>query len=394
MAEAIISRQAQGTSSSAADRLLGLEAVRFVAAFAVLVWHYQHFADVAGIPVGLTISRLPLYGWLKPFYDAGRCGVWVFWCVSGFIFFWRYADAIAARSVSARLFFVGRLSRLYPLHFATLLAVALLQAIYWKQHGYYIVYQFNDMPHFGLQLLMASRWGLEAGDSFNGPIWSVSVEILVYAIFFVTLRFVTRSLMLNVVVIIGCLTLHGQFVACLGFFYIGGLAATARRQAVAAGHPAWAERLGWAAALMLPLGMWISGARQEDIGWPFVMAYTPIALFCLSRPVTLSARVERVLEAAGNMTYSIYLLHFPIQLLIATLCAAAGTGIPFYETWFFVVFVASTMLASRLTYLYFEAPARALLRRQLLREAVLVAPAFARTTWRGGSVSGNSGSRD
>ncbi len=110
----------------------------------MLLWHYVHFAYVADKPVDLVRDRLPLYDLLQPFYEAGEYGVWVFWCISGFIFFWKYRDAIADRSMHGWTFLVYRLSRLYPLHFVTLLIVALLQPIYFRQHGYFFVYQAND----------------------------------------------------------------------------------------------------------------------------------------------------------------------------------------------------------------------------------------------------------
>jgi peptidoglycan/LPS O-acetylase OafA/YrhL len=67
------------------------------------------------------------------------------------------------------------------------------------------------------------------------------------------------------------------------------------------------------------------------------------------------------------MTYSSYLLHFPIQLLIAAGFAASAVPIPFYDGWFFAIFITSTLLASYFTYRYFEAPAQALIRNYLLQ---------------------------
>ena len=139
------------------------------------------------------------------------------------------ATPFSIASVPGWTFFVFRFSRLYPLHLATLVAVAILQSLYFRMHGCFFVYQNNDIRHFLLQLLMASKWGFESGDSFNGPIWSISVEVLVYVVFFLMLRFVTRSPLLNVVVVVACLNLSGQIFSCLAFFYAGGLAAIARR---------------------------------------------------------------------------------------------------------------------------------------------------------------------
>ena len=231
------------------NKLLGLEVLRFLTAFAILVFHYRHFFYVADKPIGFVVERLPLYGPLRPFHDFGAFGVWVFWCISGFIFFWKYSDPVATRVIGGWQFFTLRFSRLYPLHLVTLLSVALLQSVYFNMYGCFFVYQSNDIWHFLTQLLMASDWGLAQNLSFNGPIWSVSVEVLVYLLFFVMLR-VTRSPWLNVVVVAACLdaAFRGaswQVVYCLAFFYIGGLAAMARRAIAESRYRTMIEAGAW-----------------------------------------------------------------------------------------------------------------------------------------------------
>jgi peptidoglycan/LPS O-acetylase OafA/YrhL len=88
------------STSPATSKLLGLEGLRFLATFSVLIWHYQHFAYVGDKPVDLIRSELPFYGLLLPFYEVGEYGVWIFWCISGFIFFWKYREAISDRSTA------------------------------------------------------------------------------------------------------------------------------------------------------------------------------------------------------------------------------------------------------------------------------------------------------
>jgi peptidoglycan/LPS O-acetylase OafA/YrhL len=351
-------------------KLLGLEALRFVAAFAVLIWHYQHFSYIADQPVDLIMDRMPLYGLLFPFYEAGKYGVWVFWCVSGFIFFWKYRDAIFDQSMPGWTFFVFRLSRLYPLHFVTLIIVAILQSAYFRLQGWFFVYQDNDLQHFLLQIFMASEWGLQRGGSFNGPIWSISVEVLVYLVFFLMLRFVTRSALLNLVVVLACINMTGHFCSCLAFFYAGGLAAIARRASASATFSGAIESAAWSAAAIIPILIWwMFQSHFQVIAWVFLLTYTPILLFCLSCNITLPAMAQKLLEAAGNMTYSSYLVHFPIQLLIVLGCAKAGIPVPFYNGLFFAMFVTSTLLISYFTYRYFEAPAQTFLRNNLLQGA-------------------------
>ncbi|HZE52939.1 MAG TPA: acyltransferase [Bradyrhizobium sp.] len=354
-------------ASEAANKLLGLEALRFLTAFAILVFHYRHFGFIADEPVGLVEERLPLYGLLHALHDSGAYGVWIFWCISGFIFFWKYRDAIADRSVGGRKFFVLRFSRLYPLHLVTLLLVALLQPVYFGLHQGFFVYQENDLPHFLAQLFMASDWGIVRGYSFDGPIWSISVEVMVYFLFFLMLLG-SRSWLLNVVIVAACLSapslgISGQLSNCLGLFYIGGLAALARR-AVASMSFGWTvEGCAWLAAAIIPLAVFSLARDQFDrFDFPFLLLYTPVLLFCLSREISVPASVQKAVEAAGNMTYSSYLLHFPIQLMIVLGFAIVGAPIPLYDVTFFAIYLAMTLLASYLTYRYFEAPAQNLVR--------------------------------
>jgi peptidoglycan/LPS O-acetylase OafA/YrhL len=331
------------------NKLLGLEGLRFLATFSVLIWHYQHFADVGDKLVDLTRSELPFYHLLLPFYEVGEYGVWIFWCISGFIFFWKYREAISDRSVDGWSFFVFRLSRLYPLHFMTLLLVALLQPIYAGLSGYFFVYQNNDFPHFLAQLLMASDWGLTRSESFNGPIWSVSVEVLVYAFFFLTLRFATKSTLFNVLVVVICVNVPLQVCSCLAFFYAGGLAAIARQGIAQARSRRAIEIAASCAAAIIAIALGILSLRVAIVVWILLLTYTPLLLFCLSGEMPLPRPIQRLLEIAGNMTYSCYLLHFPIQLSIATAFSLLQRPIPYHDRLFWAAFVFGTLIASHLS---------------------------------------------
>jgi peptidoglycan/LPS O-acetylase OafA/YrhL len=354
------------SSPSPGEKLLGLEALRFVAAFAVLIWHYQHFSYVGDQPVNFTTDEMPFYGLLRPFFEVGEFGVWVFWCISGFIFFWKHREAISDSAIGGWTFFVFRLSRLYPLHFVTLMTVALLQPIYFRLNGDYFVYPNNDIRHLLPQLVMASDWGLFRSNGFNGPIWSISVEVLVYAIFFLNLRFITRSPLLNVAVVLACMHVDMQVCTCLAFFYAGGLAAIGRRAIVQSRLRIGVEAAAWCVATAVPASIWLFGLRPEVVPGTFLISYTPVLLFCLSGSLGLSTPTQRFVQAAGNMTYSSYLLHFPIQLIIAVGYSIARMPIPYHEDWFFAAYTGTTLLASYLTYRWFEAPAQALLRGALL----------------------------
>lgn len=348
------------------NKLLGLELLRFLTAFAILVFHYRQFAFVGDREAGLLQDQLPLHWLLAPLYGSGPYAVRVFWCISGFIFFWKYRDAIADRALDGWKFFVLRFSRLYPLHLATLLFVALLQPLYAGLHGSSFVYQNNDLTHFVLQLLMAGTATSQDALSFNGPIWSVSVEVLVYFVFFMLLL-ATRSWWLNVALIAVSLTIPGEVADCFTYFYVGGLAAMARQSLQSS--PAQArtvEGVAWLAVVAVVCGYWLMGGQLRSIGLLLLLICTPLLLYSLSRDIVLPVRLQRIVEAAGNVTYSSYLLHFPIQLAMVLGFSLMQVPIPLYDDVFFATFIGITLLASHVTYRYFEEPAQRLIRASLL----------------------------
>jgi peptidoglycan/LPS O-acetylase OafA/YrhL len=352
-------------TATPADKLLGLEALRFVAAGSVLVWHYPHFARAGDMPAAVVKVQLPFYGLLFPFYDTGSFGVMVFWAISGFIFSWKYRDAISSRAIGAWAFFVLRLSRLYPLHFVTLLMVASLQPIYHHLQGRFFVYSNNDLENFVLQLFLASEWSMTSTSSFNGPIWSVSNEVLAYLVFFLTLRFVTKSLLLNVIVVIACTTQSAPVASCLTFFYTGTLAAIGRHAVAGKPFRLPIEAAAWCTMAAIAIFLGMSGAQTAMPYW-MVLVSALVLLFCLSGNLPIPPSWQRPLQVAGSMTYASYLLQFPIQLLIVIAFAVAGRPVPLYDDLFFVGFVGTTLLASFFTYRYFEAPAQKLIRGSLL----------------------------
>lgn len=275
-------------TDQAKNKLLGLELIRFICAISVLFWHYRHFSYIGSNSIGLMPSELPFYQLFAPFYNAGFYGVQVFWCISGFIFFWNYRDSIASGTVSLRKFFILRFSRLYPLHILTLALVVIFQYLYQSQFNTQFVYQNHDLKHFLLQLFMAGAWGFESGDSFNGPTWSISLEVLVYGLFFVTLRALGQSIWITVAMLIGCAILRALHVQhtvinCAAFFYAGGLSANFALGARASARSA-IDGLTVVGCILIPLAAYLLHMENIQNGTAlFLMIYTPLILYSLSR---------------------------------------------------------------------------------------------------------------
>ncbi len=356
--------------STAPHALLGLELLRFACAISVLVWHYNHFYVVGAAQVGFDVTQQPLYGLLKPFYEAGWLGVQAFWALSGFIFFWKYAQPVSQGQVKVRHFAVLRFSRLYPLHLLTLLTVAALAAWYRNRQGVDYVYQFNDWPHFAMQLFMASDWAGRSEWSFNGPIWSISIEVLVYGLFYVLCRLgLTRWW--QVLGLIGGagvvyalkLTAH-PIVLCVFFFYLGALTHLA--------HEALLKQRRLVQHVVLAIGLaavsagtWLVAAGKLRPMF-YVALLTPVLLLTLLDWVKpSSARVIGLINALGNTTYASYLLHFPLQLLVANLMWGQSMHLPLQHPAFLLGYLALTFGAAALVYRVFEMPCQTWLRQRL-----------------------------
>jgi peptidoglycan/LPS O-acetylase OafA/YrhL len=351
--------------NSADDKLIGIELLRFASAVAVLVFHYQHFAFIGGKQTNFVSTEQPFYSLLSLFYKYGFYGVQVFWCISGFIFFWKYGREIPSREVSGYKFFVLRFSRLYPLHFATLLFVAALQMVYFARNGAYFVYQYNDLYHFVLQLFMASNWVDAVDESFNGPIWSISIEVLVYFVFYLGLRYISGSVVLLAIMALAPAAIlffkvssHPLF-TCIMFFYLGCLTAfyyarvrnSARQRAFATGI----ALLVIAAVTAVQLFMTVKPIY-------FLLVFSPALILLCVMHIPATRYSAGILAAAGSVTYSSYLLHVPIQLTTLTLASYAHLSLPIYSPALFLSFIAGTLLLSFYCYRYFEVPAQKYLR--------------------------------
>ena len=360
---------------SAAPRLAGLEVLRFIAALAVLVWHYQHFMYTGAQRAGYDIARSPFYDLLAPFYVRGYVGVQLFWCLSGFIFAWKYQAAIATRRVGGWSFAVRRFSRLYPLHFVTLLYVAALQPCYAALHGGAdFVYAFNNLRYFILNLFFANYWGFQSGYSFNGPTWSISLEILVYIVFFVLCRFTKRSWQRDLSLAMGAAVVsmlawplfHSklQIAQAITFFYFGVMAARMHAVLLAlspARRRAWGM-MAWL-AIVVALGLIASGVLR--VLGEFVVFPVMTLLFALWE--VPAGWMRRGAVFLGNMTYSSYLMHFPMQLTAMLIFAhfAIDPATLFFHRAFFLAYLGAVLIVAALVYRWFEVPAQAWLRARL-----------------------------
>jgi len=381
--------------SAIPQRFYSLDVLRGVAALTVVFWHWQHFFFNGAVPGPVDLERLPLYRVLFLAYTRGWFAVDLFFVLSGFVFYWLYSGQVSAGGVSAFRFAVLRFSRLYPLHVLTLLAVAVGQLAYRNAHGSYFVYPNNDAYHFALNLGFASSWGLERGYSFNGPAWSISVEIALYGLFFLLCRVLpVRLVLLAAIAAMGFLIIDRYYSPMgrgVGAFFLGGcvylvyqiLRRHARVKEISLLVAVFAVTC-WAATLYVhaagielhalsltnssmlapldPVQQWIVPRVLRFWAQWILFPSTILGLVLLE---TTFGALGRSIAFLGDISYSSYLLHFPLQLGVLSITNALGIdrGI-YYESLTMMCFFVVLLVVSFTSYHYFEVPLQDRLRKK------------------------------
>ena len=339
----------------------------------------------------------PLYKGLFVFYDYGAFGVDFFFALSGFIFYWKYSQSISRREIKPGKFFLLRFSRLYPLHILTLLVVAVLQYLYFQQHSHYFIYQLNDLYHFFLNTVFANMSGLEKGPSFNGPTWSISIEIQLYLLFFCLCFFgAMKKRYMVLIALIGVgLSLPPVMLflgAGLWSFFVGGLVFYGYRWTVEKGNLKLFLKIF---LLILPvLTIWVvmeirsnyyftflQNIFGDSLPWDQLKTGKGLTAYILRKIVVtgllfpaiiytfalIDTRWDKAgsrISCIGNLSYSSYLWHIPLQ--IAFVLILGGDLLLYSLPATFLVFFFILVVLSLASYKYFEVPMQGAIRRKFL----------------------------
>ena len=362
------------------DRLYSLDILRGLASLCVVFWHWQHFFIGTALKSTFKITDQPLFNIFFLFYNSGDLAVDLFFSLSGFIFFWLYPQRIYQDIVSAKDFFLLRFSRLYPLHFLTLIIVALGQLCSSKILGSTFVYKENDMFHFILNLFFASSVGLEQGYSFNAPIWSVSVECCLYSIFFILCKFLKPNIFIvSILSLIGFPIMY-QVYNPIGrgicSFFLGGFIyylyiyiLKSNKRKIVLNLFILLSAFLWLTTIYWSFNNW---SLNLLIGVPLGSKYAILVLFPITILTLAIFETEygiptKKMAFVGDISYSLYLWHFPLQLLFALTASLIGVDLVIFKSPTILFgFFCSLIIISLMSYHYIEVPLQRYLRSHLI----------------------------
>jgi peptidoglycan/LPS O-acetylase OafA/YrhL len=356
---------------------VGLDLLRFILANVVVVRHYYHFygpfKDSQFNTMGMGMTYEPFYKLLSPLYNFGQLAVPMFWLISGLIFYSVYHVEITKNQMSIGKFSFLRFTRLYPLHFVTLLLVAGLQTFYYFEYGSYFIYQENTLNRFILEIFFMDSWQVSGLAAFNIPAWSVSVEIFVYMVFyFVTSAGLTKGkglpILLVFLLLINSFQILPPFKECLFFFFSGCMLARSINSGTRL-TSLFIRALVAAVALVSATTFLRTYMPHTGLLNAYViyhlrdLAVFVVVVLCFI--ITFRSATPKFVATAfrnlGNMTYSIYLVHFSIQICFFLVMQPKDYAV-FNDPKILFLFLVTSIITGWLAFQYVEKPVQRYLR--------------------------------
>ena len=163
-------------SSSAPHRFIALDSLRGVAALAIAYFHLK--GD--GLLLGST------------FHGRLSIAVDFFFVLSGFVIFASYHERLAQGFSTAR-FMLLRIGRLWPLHIAVILSLVALELLPLVLGGGDNAFTGRrSLETLPANLLLLQTYVHPEGMTWNGPSWSISVELGLYVLAAILLSRIPR----------------------------------------------------------------------------------------------------------------------------------------------------------------------------------------------------------
>jgi peptidoglycan/LPS O-acetylase OafA/YrhL len=294
-----------------------------------------HFRSVLNVPVNSHVLSSPVIEHAYLFVDF-------FFVLSGFVIASRYQDSLSSGRTRVADFLKLRLGRLYPLHLFTLLLMMAIYRYVGSAPDAVIALRKTAVDarvsSYLVNIFLLQGLHTTAVPTWNHPSWSVSTEFatyVVYALFWKTLKqwtwFATAFIIVAAPIAIAVLVGHmdttfdwGILRSLLGFA-LGATMFNVLRSPAAQATAARVRRNPATAIELAMLIVIVVFVAQPDhtkltIAAPFVFALG-VLVFSGGYGAVSGLLASRLFRHVGTISYSVYLLHQPLQELLMVFAA-------------------------------------------------------------------------
>lgn len=283
---------------------------------------------------GLAILLVLLHhAHLIPALKAGYLGVDIFFVVSGYLITGIVQRGIESGNFSFRQFYLRRAKRLLPAAYVTFLATTLLAVLFLtRQEMQDYTWQLIGAVTFTGNIVLWTQTGYFEGAAALKPllhVWSLSIEEQYYLLLPATLVFTPRrywkigAFLVVVISLALCLSLISTKPGATFYLLptrawelaLGSLGALALDKSE---HGVWLKNAYWPAILVLVLIPFFPVGGGHP-GYDAILVCTATLVVILRRSVYFDkAMPTRMLAWFGDISYSLYLVHWPILAFAAT----------------------------------------------------------------------------
>jgi peptidoglycan/LPS O-acetylase OafA/YrhL len=354
------------------EKLPALTGLRAFAALNIVFFHF---------------SNPKWFGPFAPIVDNGYTSVSFFLLLSGFVLAYNYSDRAQHGQLSARKFWVARLSRLYPIYlFALLISTGmLLDEWHSRSHG-----QFA----WGVVLtpLLMQGWSPSLSTFWNTPAWTMCTEAFFYLIFPLVILWKRPRNLGALVGLLACLWCLGMLMPSLYMHfhpdgdlhpgrYTNGFWMRALKFSPPPHVPAFlfgivlsdvdaliprASRLRLIFGILGMSGIYCVLYYGDHMPYPLMHDGLMMPLFALA---VLGLAGRNLIAgffgffpfvAVGQASYCLYILHFNLWNLIHNSHILDRTGLARFDPWLsYALLIAAAVLAMK----FIERPAQRAIKR-------------------------------
>jgi peptidoglycan/LPS O-acetylase OafA/YrhL len=279
-----------------------LSITRFFLAFIVMIsiGHLTHLVHFSNYP--LLFQKITSLG--------GKAAVMGFLFISGISIGYSYYK-------NEEGFIKRRFLRIYPLYFFAVLFAVFLQ--YYLGSPYELpgvtMVAAGNLTSLSNFLLLQGIASIDI--TYNGPLWSISVEFLLYLLVPLLFRFHLRYVFLVLITsmflftfqesIISEIELYGFKTAIYAWPFILGFLISAKKQ-IKYTIP----------FLIIGTGSIIYNVNlmQDRLCWFTFLSVVLVVFFSIYVNLNLSQRTRKILNFLGTISYPMYLFHIPLYLLL------------------------------------------------------------------------------